>query len=58
VAFAFGSGKALRVVMPFLIVLSTLGSLQLATTSLLFTLLAAGQIAGFLGAAVGAVLDR
>ncbi len=58
VAFSFGSGKALRVVMPFLILLSTLGSLQLATTSLLFTVLAATQVTGLLAAAIATLLNN
>ncbi len=56
VAFAFASGKALRVVMPFLILLSIAGSVQLAGANQFFTVLAAMQIAGLLGAAVAALL--
>ena len=56
VALAFASGKALRVAAPFLIGTGLLGSVLLASGSPAFALLAALQIAGLLGAAVGALL--
>lgn len=55
VALAFASGKALRVAAPFLIALGLVGSIGLAAVSGTFALLAAMQIAGLLGAAVGGV---
>lgn len=51
VALAFASGKALRAVMPFLLLALLLGSLLLAPFSLLFALLAAGQVAAYAVAA-------
>ncbi len=53
VALAFASGKALRVAAPFLIALSLLGSVALASTSIVFAMLAAMQIAGLAGAGPG-----
>ena len=44
VAFAFASGKALRAVMPFLLLATLAGSLWLAPQSLPFALLAAAQL--------------
>ncbi|MCB1772192.1 MAG: glycosyltransferase family 2 protein [Gammaproteobacteria bacterium] len=44
VAFAFASGKALRVLMPWLMLIALLGSVYLAPESWLFALLAAGQL--------------
>ncbi len=58
VAFAFASGKALRVIMPFLIVIGLLGSLALADGSALFTALAAMQVLGLMAAAGGALLGE
>ena len=59
VAFAFASGKALRVLMPLVIVLGLLGSLALCGQSDLFAFLAVGQIVGLICAAAGALLgDR
>lgn len=43
IAFAFASGKALRVLVPYLMLAALLGSWALASTSALFALLAAGQ---------------
>ena len=45
IALAFGSGKALRAVMPFALLASLLGSLILASSSALFAAAAAGQLA-------------
>jgi cellulose synthase/poly-beta-1,6-N-acetylglucosamine synthase-like glycosyltransferase len=45
IAFAFASGKALRVAMPFLMVTALLGSLFLAPEYLSFALLAMAQLA-------------
>jgi hypothetical protein len=56
VALAFASGKALRVAAPFLIAIGMIGSVVLAPGSGFFALLAALQIAGVLGAAVGGLL--
>jgi cellulose synthase/poly-beta-1,6-N-acetylglucosamine synthase-like glycosyltransferase len=56
VALSFASGKVLRVAAPFLIVIGLLGSIGLAAGSALFATLAAVQIAGLLGAGVGALL--
>jgi cellulose synthase/poly-beta-1,6-N-acetylglucosamine synthase-like glycosyltransferase len=56
VALSFASGKALRVVAPFLIVLGLLGSLILAAGSAVFATLTAMQIAGLLSAEAGALL--
>ena len=44
IAFAFASGKALRAVMPLLLLVALSGSLLLAPGSPLFALLAAGQV--------------
>jgi len=44
VAFAFASGKALRVVMPFLMILAIIGSIALSNHHPLFLLAATGQI--------------
>ena len=57
-ALSFASGKALRVAAPFLIVLGLLGSVILAAGSAGFATLAAMQIAGLLGAAVGALMGN
>jgi cellulose synthase/poly-beta-1,6-N-acetylglucosamine synthase-like glycosyltransferase len=51
VAFAFASGKGLRVAMPFLMFVSLAGSLLLAADSSLFTLLATIQLSVYLLAA-------
>lgn len=56
VALAFLSGKALRVMMPPLIVIAALGTALLAPGSVFFTLLAALQISGFAAALVGLAL--
>lgn len=56
VALAFASGKALRVLAPFLIVMSLLGALALSPTSSLFAALAVLQVGGLLAAAAGALL--
>ncbi len=48
VAFAFISGKALRVLMPFLMISSLIGSLLLSTEYLLFALLAITQLFAYL----------
>jgi cellulose synthase/poly-beta-1,6-N-acetylglucosamine synthase-like glycosyltransferase len=62
IALAFLSGKALRVMMPLLIVIAALGSALLAPNSHLFTMLAICQIAGvgaaFAGLALGARAPR
>jgi len=47
VALAFASGKALRALMPFLLMLLLVGSLLLAPASHLFALLAAGQVIAY-----------
>lgn len=47
IAFAFASGKALRAVMPFLLLALLAGSLVLAPASPLFALLVAGQLAAY-----------
>ena len=44
VAFSFASGKGLRVLMPFLLLTSLVGSLLLAGDHLLFAVIAAGQL--------------
>lgn len=51
-AFAFFSSKFLRAFMPLILVLAWLGSLALAPTSPVFAVLAAGQSAGYLLAAL------
>lgn len=56
VAFAFASGKALRVVMPLLLTIGFVGGLTLARDSSLFAALAGLQIVGLLAAACGALL--
>jgi hypothetical protein len=56
IALAFASGKALRVVMPFLLLLAALGTLALAPVSNLFLFLAICEAIGVLLAAIGAVL--
>ena len=48
VAFAFISGKGLRVMMPFLMLIALFGSLILATEHLLFMLLAIAQVGAYL----------
>ncbi|WP_019614109.1 glycosyltransferase family 2 protein [Psychromonas ossibalaenae] len=48
VAFAFISGKGLRVLMPFLMISALLGSLLLAADYVLFTLLAGLQLLAYL----------
>jgi len=53
VAFAFASGKALRVVMPLLIMIGALGSLALASVSPIFMGLAGLQLVGLLVALLG-----
>ncbi|MCP4322949.1 MAG: glycosyltransferase family 2 protein [Psychromonas sp.] len=47
VAFSFISGKALRVLMPFLMIIALIGSLLLAINYTLFSLLAIVQIAAY-----------
>lgn len=56
VALAFLSGKALRVMMPLLIVIAALGTALLAPGSAFFTLLALIEIAGFAAALTGLAL--
>ncbi|MBX9748914.1 MAG: glycosyltransferase family 2 protein [Roseococcus sp.] len=56
VALAFLSGKALRVMMPLLIVIAALGTALLAPGSTFFTLLAITEIAGFAAALAGLAL--
>ncbi len=58
VAFSFASGKALRVIMPFLLLTGLLGSIALADGSEFFTTLTALQIAGCLAALFGALLGE
>jgi len=48
IAFAFISGKGLRVLMPFLMIISLIGSMVLATDYLLFSLLAGSQLLAYL----------
>lgn len=55
VALSFGSGKALRVLMPFMIVLSVVSSALLSADSLFFALMALLQLGGLACAATGAV---
>lgn len=50
VSFTFLSGKALRVMMPLLMIFSLLGSLVLAPSYLIFTVLSILQITAYLGA--------
>lgn len=58
VAFAFASGKALRVLMPVLIVTALAGSLGLAGQSPLFAAMSAAALAGLALAALGAALGE
>ena len=53
VALAFGSGKALRVLMPMLMAVGLLGSMLEAHSSNLFALAAALQLTGLAAAALG-----
>jgi cellulose synthase/poly-beta-1,6-N-acetylglucosamine synthase-like glycosyltransferase len=48
VSFAFVSGKALRVLMPFLMIIAFIGSLMLSLDYLLFALLATTQLLAYL----------
>lgn len=43
VAFVFASGKALRVLIPFLLIIAFFGCVMLASKSVLFASLAVGQ---------------
>jgi cellulose synthase/poly-beta-1,6-N-acetylglucosamine synthase-like glycosyltransferase len=52
VAFAFASGKALRVLMPLLMLIALAGSALLSTTSWWFALLASGQVVVYVNAAL------
>jgi len=56
IALAFLSGKALRVVMPFLLLAAALGTLALAPVSNFFLFLAICEAIGALLAAIGALL--
>jgi cellulose synthase/poly-beta-1,6-N-acetylglucosamine synthase-like glycosyltransferase len=56
VALAFGSGKALRVLMPFMIVLSVISSVLLSEDSVFFALTALLQLAGLGCAAASAMI--
>lgn len=56
VALAFLSGKALRVMMPLLILIAALGTALLAPGSAFFTLLAIAEVAGFAAALAGLAL--
>jgi cellulose synthase/poly-beta-1,6-N-acetylglucosamine synthase-like glycosyltransferase len=58
VALAFLSGKALRVMMPLLILVAALGTGLLAPHSTLFTMLAIAEVAGLLAALLGLALGR
>ena len=58
VALAFASGKALRVMMPFLIAFTIPATFALAPTSQLFVALAACEAAGIVAAAAGAALGQ
>lgn len=58
VALAFASGKALRVVMPLLILLTVLGALALAPSSRFFAALAAGEALGIGAALAGLALGQ
>jgi cellulose synthase/poly-beta-1,6-N-acetylglucosamine synthase-like glycosyltransferase len=58
VALAFASGKALRVLAPFLFAVSLLGALVLAPGSMLFAGLAALQILALIAAAAGAMVGE
>ena len=56
IAFTFASGKALRVAMPFLMLIALIGSISLATYSLVFLLLAVAQGSLYLLALIQLVL--
>jgi len=56
IAFTFASGKALRVAMPFLMLIALIGSISLATYSLVFLLLAVTQVSLYLLASIQLVL--
>ena len=56
IAFTFASGKALRVAMPFLMLIALIGSISLATYSLVFLLLAVAQVSLYLLASIQLVL--
>jgi len=56
IAFTFASGKALRVAMPFLMLIALIGSISLATYSVVFLLLAIGQVSLYLLASIQLVL--
>lgn len=58
IAFAFASGKALRVLVPYLMVVSLVGCWALAPSSLLFAALAMGQTCVYLTAALAPCLRR
>ncbi len=58
VALAFASGKALRVLMPFLLGLALVGTLLLAPGSLAFSILAACEAFGICLAALGAAMGN
>jgi lipopolysaccharide/colanic/teichoic acid biosynthesis glycosyltransferase/cellulose synthase/poly-beta-1,6-N-acetylglucosamine synthase-like glycosyltransferase len=49
-AFAFASGKVVRAILPFLLVMSFFGALALATVSPVFTVLALGQATAYAAA--------
>jgi len=56
IAFTFASGKALRVAMPFLMLIALIGSVSLASSSAVFLLLAAVQISLYFLAFMQSVL--
>ena len=56
VAFAFLSGKALRVMIPLLILIAALGTALLAPHSTFFTMLAIAEVAGLVAALLGLAL--
>ncbi|MFZ4410324.1 MAG: hypothetical protein ACOYOH_23465, partial [Paracraurococcus sp.] len=56
IALAFASGKALRVLMPFLLLVAALGTLALAPASGFFLILAICEAFGVLLAALGWLL--
>ena len=58
VALAFASGKALRVLMPFLLLAAALGAAALAPSSPFFAALAAGEAVAIGGAVLGLALGR
>lgn len=58
VALAFASGKALRVVMPFLIALAFAGAITLAPTSQMFTILAGCEALGLALALAGIAMGK